>query len=156
DAQDALVFMRKDLDEARHDLVPILHKPRCSRTSSQIAMPYQHGMNFMAILILQQRLNIDGSQVASLLRIDATIIEDIGNTAAHPRSKVPSTGTQDDDEAIGHVLATVVANAFYHGRSSRITNGKAFACNSVQEDFATGRAVKHHITNQDALFRLEG
>ena len=49
----------------------------------------------------------------------------------------------------------MIANAFNNRRGAGIAYGETFACDSVQEDFATGSAVENDVADEDAFFRQE-
>ena len=103
----------------------------------------------------RSRLQINGSTIASLLREVAALVKDVRDPAVHAGGKVSSALPQNDDQAVGHVLAAVIAHALHNRRSSRVANRKAFAGYSIQEDFATGCAVENDIADQNAFLRLK-
>ena len=65
------------------------------------------------------RLQIDRRAVAALLGEIALLVEHVGDAAAHAGGEVAAALAEHDDEAVGHVFAAVIAEAFDHGGARR-------------------------------------
>src|SRR5215831_5546930 len=78
-------------------------------------------------------LQIDRGQVRSFLGKISTLIEHIGNSAAHAGGKIPAAITQHNYQSVGHVFATVVTDAFNDSRSPGVANREALACHATEE-----------------------
>jgi hypothetical protein len=81
----------------------------------------------------------------------ALLVEDIGNTAAHPRCEIASGFTQDDDLSACHVFATVVADRFYYSTHPRVADAETFASHVVDVDFAPGGSVEGDVADDDVF-----
>src|SRR5271169_2081337 len=97
------------------------------------------------IPLIEQRLEIDGVEIAALLGEISTLVKNVGDTTAHASSKIPAAGAKHQHQAVRHVLAAVVANALDDGGCPGIANAESFACNPVEECFAAGGTVKCDI-----------
>ncbi len=73
-----------------------------------------------------------------------------------PAAKFLPVSLDHDHQAFGHVFAAVIADAFHHRRGAGIAHREAFARAAVEERFAGGRSVEHHVADQDILLRQEG
>ena len=104
---------------------------------------------------VDQRLQIDAGLVAAARGEVAPIVVDVGDAAAHAGGEVAAGGAEDDDEAVGHVLAAVIADAFNDRGGAGVADGEALAGDAVEEDFAAGGAVEDHVADQDAFLRQE-
>ena len=69
----------------------------------------------VADLPVGDRLQIDGGPVAALLGEVAGFIEHVGDAAAHAGGEVAAGLAEHDDQAVGHVFAAVIAEAFDDG-----------------------------------------
>src|SRR6266516_1446464 len=81
-SQNALVFVRKYLDETRESLMPVVENPLRAAASRQFEVPGYEAVNKLQILRFDQGLQIDGFQVAALLGEISTLIENIGEATA--------------------------------------------------------------------------
>ena len=133
--------MREYFDKSRRGLLPVVEQPLGSWTPRQLQVPHDQSLHDLHVVRIEQWLQIDRLQVAALLGEVSALVEDVRHTATHAGGKIPATGSQHQHQAIGHVLATVVANALDNCCRSGISNRKAFACDPVEEGFATGRAI---------------
>jgi hypothetical protein len=75
--------------------------------------------------------------------------QNIGEAAGHAGAEIETERAEDDGDAAGHVLATVLANAFDHGESAAVANGKALPSASGDEKLAGGRAVKDSVAGEN-------
>src|SRR5579883_263325 len=73
------------------------------------------------------------------------LIEDPRHTARHACSEVDAGIAENSDNAAGHVLATVVANALDNSYRAGVANSKALACASRSEQSAPGSTVEGHV-----------
>ena len=72
------------------------------------------------------------------------------------RREIPADLTQHDYQAVGHVLAAMVAQPFHNCAGARVANGKPLTAHAVEERFAAGGAVQDHVADQNIFFRDEG
>src|ERR1700675_4182745 len=63
-AQHALEFVRKNLDEARARVLPIVKNPLRARTPGQLQVARNETTDDLHILSIEQRLKINGIQIA--------------------------------------------------------------------------------------------
>src|SRR4051794_3241960 len=151
DAQHALEFVRENFDETRHRFLPIVEEPLGSRTPGQLEMAYDQSLHHLCVVRVKQRLQIDGFEIAALLSEVSAFIENVSDTSAHPGREISSARAEYQHQAIGHVLATVIANPFHDSGRAGITNRKALASHAVKESFTTGGAVKRYIADDDVF-----
>src|SRR5579863_410089 len=154
-AQHAFEFVRENLDEPRNHVVPVVENPLGTATGSQLRVAQQEIFDDHHIGLVEQGLQIDGLQVTSPLGKVSALVEDVGHTAAHAGCEISATGAEHQHDAVGHVLASVVANALDHRSRSGVTNGKALARYSVEKRFAARGAVESNIADDDIFFRRE-
>src|SRR5579864_818321 len=112
-------------------------------------------MNKVDISWLKDRLQINRGKIASLFREIAPLIEHISDAATHPRREISAARAEHNDKAVGHVFASVVADAFHHRGRTRISNRESLAGHAVEKCFAAGRAIEHDVPDQNVLFRGE-
>src|ERR1039458_8269148 len=105
-------------------------------------MAREQGADFVDVVGVGQRLQIHAGLVAAARGEVALIVVDVGDAAAHAGGEIAAGGTEDDDEAVGHVFAAVVADAFNDGGSAGVADSEALAADAVEEDFAAGGAIK--------------
>ena len=96
------------------------------------------------------------ARIAALLGEVALLIEHVGDAAAHAGGEVAAALAEHHHQAVRHVLAAVIAQAFHHRRRAGIAHREALAGHAVEVGFAAGGAVEHHVADQDILFRQEG
>ena len=154
-AEHALVFVRKDFDEARLRVGPVLQNPRGLRAAGVVAVSLQQAADQVDIFCRGQRLQIDARQDCSACREVALLVIDIGEAAAHAGGKIAARSSQHHDRAVGHVLAAMVAHAFHHRGCAGVADGEAFAGDAVEENLAAGCAVEDDVADQDALLGQE-
>ncbi len=104
---------------------------------------------------VDERLEIDAGLVAAARGEVALIVVDVGDAAAHAGGEVAAGGAENDDEAVGHVFAAVVAHAFDDGGCAGVADGEALAGDAVEEDFAAGCAVEDDVADEDAFLGQE-
>ena len=85
----------------------------------------------------------------------AALIQNVGDAAGHSGGEVASRSAEHDHQAVGHVFAAVVANAFDHGRRARIAHRKPLARHAAEESFAARRAVEAHVADEDIFLGHE-
>ena len=113
-AQHALEFVREDFDEARSRFLPVVEKPFRARAPGQFEVPHDQCLHHLDVVRIEQGLQIHRVEVAALLGEISALIEDIRNAAAHPGREVPPARTEHQHQAVGHVLATVIADSLDH------------------------------------------
>src|ERR1035438_4336135 len=95
-SQHALEFVWKDFNEAPVHFVPVVENPLRSTAAGQFHVPGNEISKDLHILSFQQRLEIDRIQIAALFRKVTAFVEDISDTAAHARGKIPTTRAEDE------------------------------------------------------------
>ena len=155
DTEDALVLVREDFDEERLRVGPVLENPRGARAAGQVAMAREQGVDFLDVVGVDQWLEIHAGLVAAARGEVALIVVDVGDAAAHAGGEVAAGGTENDGEAVGHVFAAVIADAFDDGGCAGVADSEALAGDAVEEDFAAGCAVEDDVADEDALFGQE-
>src|SRR4030095_7780168 len=73
----------------------------------------------------------------------------ISEAACHARTKIQAERSQNQDHSSGHIFATVLADAFDHGQSAAVTDGKPFARTPRYEQLPGRRAVQDGVSGQD-------
>ncbi len=171
------MFMGKYFDKPGLRFRPILEKPSCTRAAGQFEMPRQQTFyefrsdelavselsfeNWLEIDWLEidwleiKWLEINRIKIAAFFGKVSTLVENVSYTAAHAGGKIPAARPEHQDQALGHVFAAVVADAFDDGSRSGVANGKALARNAVEKCFAVGGAVEGHIPDQNIFFGSE-
>src|SRR2546423_2016593 len=91
---------------------------------------------------LEQRIQVHGSQIAAFHGKIKPFVKHISDATAHAGSKVSSARAQHHDQSVGHILATVIANAFHYGCRSRISNSETFAGHAVKKRFTACRSIE--------------
>src|ERR1700722_20235091 len=152
DAEDAFEFVREHFDEARQNFAPVFQNPLGARTVGQVEMARDQVVHDLRVLRFDYWFQVDGAEIAALLGEIAALVEHVGDATAHARGKIAATCSQHEHQAFGHVLAAVIAHAFYYGSGSRISNGKALAGHAVEKCFATGSAVESDVADQNIFF----
>src|SRR5580658_6980924 len=155
DAEDALEFVREHFDKAGKNFAPAFQNPLGARTVGQIEMASDQVFHDLRVLRFDDWFQVDGAKIAALLGEIAALVEHVGDAAAHARGKIAATCSQHEHQAFGHVLAAVIAHAFYYGRGSRIANGKALAGHAVEKCFAAGSGGESDVADQNIFFRGE-
>src|SRR5215469_1155831 len=151
----ALVFMREDLDEIGLRDGEVFEDPRGARAAGGIAMALEKAAHNGDVFVEDERLKIDHGLVAAARGEVADVVVYVGDATAHAGGEVAAGGPDDDDEAVGHVLASVVADALDDGGGSGIADREALAGYAVQEGFAACCAIKGDVADEDAFFRQE-
>ena len=94
---------------------PVGENPLRLRTAGAPGVLLDQQGNHAHIVGTHHRLQIDRSEVAALLVEITLLVIDVSDTAAHAGGEVSAAVAQHHDRATGHVLATMIANAFDHG-----------------------------------------
>src|SRR5690606_18318932 len=85
------------------------------------------GFRSLACLVLfRKRLERNLRHVAALLE-GTVFVQHVSHAPRHTGGEVASGLTEHDHRTAGHVLAAVVAHAFYHRGGTRVTHRKALA-----------------------------
>jgi hypothetical protein len=108
--------------------------------------------NDLYIFPIEEWFEIDGIEIATLLGEVSAIIKDIRDTSAHTGRKIPAARAKNQNQAIRHVFAPVVANPLNDGSRPGISDRKALPRHSIEERFATRRAVKSNVPDYDIFF----
>src|ERR1039458_4038107 len=110
------------------------------------------GFDKLGILRFENWLKVNRFQIAALFGEVPSLVKNVGDAATHAGGKISPTGSEHQDQALGHVFAAVVADAFDHRGRSGVANRKALASDPVEKRFAAGGAVEGNVANQDVVF----
>src|SRR5262245_52263656 len=107
-------------------------------------------MHNLAQPVLQ--LASDGFHVDELTVHQLAVeIEDEREAARHSRTEISPRRAEYHGIATGHVLQSVVANAFRDYGGARVAHAEPFADNPAKEHLPAGRAVSDHVATDDIL-----
>ena len=134
-------------------VVPVVENPLRAAAAGQVEVARDQISDDLHILRVEQRLEIDRGQIAALLGEIAALVEHVGDAAAHAGGEIAAAGAEHEHQAVGHVLAAVVADAFDDRGRAGVANREALAGDAVEERFAAGRAVESNVADQDIFFR---
>src|SRR5712691_3263133 len=98
----------------------------------------EHGFNYLGILRFKNWLEVNRFQIAALLGKISALVKNVGDAPTHASAKISPAGSEHQDQAPGHVFATVVADALDHRGRSGVANRKALTSDSVEKRFAAG------------------
>src|SRR5208337_1595352 len=154
-SQDAFVFVREDLDEFRKCSFPVLQRALRLVAGGEFEVSGNQPMQRLDILGSRDGLEVHAFAIAEDRRKIAGIVQDIGDAAGHSRGKVAPRASQHHDQTLGHVLATVVANAFNNRGGAGIAYRKALPGHAVEVRFTAGRAVQAYVADKNILLRGE-
>src|SRR5260221_9295785 len=102
----------------------------------------EHGFHDLGVLRFENWLEVNRIQIAALFCEVAAFVENVGDTTTHAGGKISPTGSENQDQAPGHVFTTVVADSFDHRGPSGVANCEALASASLEKRFATGGPLK--------------
>jgi hypothetical protein len=142
----------EDLDEPQKRFVPIFKNPSGALAASEFHVPSNEIEDELYILRFQQRFEVHRFQVASISSKVCVLVEDVCDPTAHASREVAATGTEHDDQAVGHIFAAVIAYSLHDGGCSGVANSKTLARNTVEEHFSAGRTIEGNVTDDDVLF----
>src|SRR5579864_1101206 len=112
-------------------------------------------MHKLNISRLDNWLEINRRQIASLFGEISALVENVGDTAAHAGSEISAASAQHNDETVGHIFASVITHAFDHRSRARISHCKTLARHAIEKCFAAGGAIERNVANQNIFFRCE-
>src|SRR5208282_5878893 len=72
----------------------------------------------------------------------------INKATGHAGAKIVSRGSQNDHDAGGHILTTVLADALHHRQRAAIANGEPLARASGDVELAAGGAVEYGVPRE--------
>src|SRR5438309_10314316 len=73
----------------------------------------------------------------------------IGEAAGHAGTEIQAEWPENDGDAAGHILATVLTDAFDDGKSAAVPDSEAFPRASGNEKLARGGTVEHSVASQN-------
>src|SRR5579871_6168365 len=112
DAEHTLVFVREHFDEARQGVRPVVENPFGAWATRQFGMTRDEIFERLEIADIMQRLEVDRFEIAALLGEVSVLVEYVGQASAHAGSEVAAASAEHNHEAVGHVFAAVIADAF--------------------------------------------
>src|SRR6266849_2297643 len=110
---------------------------------------YEFRFGQMGIVRFENWLEVNRFQITTLFGEVTALVKNVGNAAAHAGGKISPAGSEHQDQAPGHVFATVIADSLDHRSRSGVADGKALAGNSIEKRFAAGGAVEGNVANQN-------
>ena len=84
-----------------------------------------------------------------------SLIEHVGDAAAHAGGEIAARPAEHDDPTAGHVFAAVIADAFDHGTRAAVAHGEPLAGHAAQVRLAARRAVQRDVADDDVFFGHE-
>ena len=118
-------------------------------------MALQQSTDLGNVCVAFERFQIDAGFIATTCGEVSLIVEDKCPATAHAGGKVAARSAEYDDGAVGHVFASMIADAFDHGGRAGIANREALAGYAVEKCFAAGSAVEDNVAHEYAFFRQE-
>src|SRR6185312_279398 len=155
-ARHALKFMREDFNETWQCVRPVVEDPLRPAASRQRLVARDEIFDQLNIASLHDRFKINRSEVAAFFGKVSLVINHVSNAAAHAGSEIASAGAEHNNESVGHVFATVVANAFNDRGGSGVADRETLTSHTVEKCFATGCAIKSDVANQNIFFCRKG
>ena len=143
----------KTLMNREASIVPVVENPLARVAAGQLQMARDQIADKFDIFVL--RAPAQDRPTSRLQRFSVKsprLVEDVGDAAAHAGGEVSAAGAEHHDQAVRHVFAAVVANAFDHCGRAGVANREALAGDAVEERFAAGRAVEGDVADQDVFF----
>src|SRR3982074_1753361 len=102
----------------------------------------EHRFHNVGILGFENRFQVNRIQIAALFCEVTTLIENVSHPTAHAGGKISPTSSKHQHQALGHVFAAMVADAFDHRGRPGVANCEPLAGDSVEKRFAAGGAVE--------------
>src|SRR5437899_10934125 len=75
--------------------------------------------------------------------------QNISKPTGHAGAEIQAERPEDDDDATGHVLATVLADAFDDGERTAIADGETFSGAAGDEELAGRGAIEHGVSGKN-------
>src|SRR5438477_3257499 len=107
--ENALVLVRENLDETRQELGEICQDFFRPGTGGGLEVTVDDGAQERGIGGIEDGLQINAGEIAAARGEVTFLVEDVGDATVHAGGEVAPALAEYDDEAFGHVLATVVA-----------------------------------------------
>src|SRR5262249_24773726 len=123
-----------------------LQEPGCARAAGHLAVLDQNPAQ-ESIFVCGTRGNLHEIEITSWTA--RVLGQEVGQSPGHPRTEVDSGRPQHDDNATGHVFASVLARTLHHGKGSAIAHGEALPGRAGYVQLARGGAVEHGVAGQD-------
>ena len=117
-------------------------------------MIFDHALDGIDVVNVDQRIEIDHLGVAQV-REQPVLVQDVRFTAAHSSGEVAAGRAEHDDSPVGHVFATVVADALHHGFGAAVADAEPLARDAADEHFTGCRAVQRRVAYHDVVFVYE-
>jgi hypothetical protein len=96
------------------------------------------------IAVIVDRSELDERAVAPSLEL-LFAIENERDASAHPGGEISTGGPENDDDASGHVLASVVTHAFHHSGDAAVPHREPLACGPGEVRLAGRRAIQRYV-----------
>src|SRR4029453_6734382 len=134
---------------------PTPGRPPPTRARGEWVVRGQQVLDQLDILGVDEGLQVHHAHVAAATEV-ARLVQHEREAARHARREVASGAAAYHHPAARHVLAAVAAYPFHRREGPAIADREALARDSAEVGFAAGRAVEHHVADQDVLLGHEG
>ena len=142
--------VRGYLPKQRQIIVPAGENFLRPSTAGRVPMPADQRVQDLDVRIRGHLLHSDQLGI-KLLRKLAALVEHIGDAVRHAGSEVAACLPQDDDDALSHVLAAVIANALDYRFGAAVTYCEALARPAGGEKHAAGRAIEDRVADDSVV-----
>ena len=115
----------------------------------------KNGLQELDVFRKINRQEVNGILVAFASKVSFHV-EDVRDASRHSRGKVPSGGTENDNLAAGHVLASVITNAFHDGRGAGVPDAETLGDNASDVRRSGGRSVQNDVAYNDGDVQFPG
>ena len=82
----------------------------------------------------------------------AVFIVDVGEASTHSGGEVAPCLSKDHNDALGHVLASVISYTLHHRMGSAVADREPLPGEAPDEDLAAGGTVEGYVAHDDILF----
>src|SRR5581483_8951982 len=81
----------------------------------------------------------------------AVFVENVRDTARHTRGKITTRLPEHDNTATGHVLTSVISDAFNHCPYAAVAHSEALSRHAANVSLTTGGAIESDVANDDVV-----
>src|SRR2546430_11459966 len=141
------VLDRHHAHELAHGFFPAGQEPPGNRGVRVVVVALDEPADGRDVLLVE-RLDLDHALVAALLE-RAVVVEHVCDASAHAGGEVPARAAEDHHEALGHVLAAVVADTLDHGGDAAVAPADALARPAAEEPLPAPTAVGADVAPHD-------
>src|SRR5438093_317738 len=146
--EDASIVLRHHLDESGLEPDPVVedaHGVGRARRGDVAPDQVAHELDVLGPI---ERLEVHHAEIAAPLEV-AVHVERVRDPARHARGEVPAGEPEHDDAPAGHVLASVVADAFDDRVDAAVPHAEPLTGDAADVRFAAGRPVEGDVADDD-------